>query len=525
MSYLDAREVPDGAQIETDICIIGGGAAGIAMAAELLGSSRRVILLESGGLSLDGDTQSLYNGQNIGFPYYPPVTVRLRFLGGTTNHWAGACKPLDPIDFEQRDWVPMSGWPIGYADLVPYYERAHVVCDLGPVDYAPDSWLAPDAQPLDLPPETLRTTMYQISPPTRFAQKYGPMLERRSNVQTYLHGNAITFELDASGTAVRSVEVACLTGTKFCISARTFVMAMGALENARMLLHCVESGNFPTAAWQDWVGRCFMEHLSVVGGVLAPADPSFSVALYRGRPSRDGHLGFGVLAPSPQAMTQEQMLQVRLGLTPTNVREGVRSVAPGLIGAAVASQSGRLFRELGEHVQNIIAELDDLAVYSYEHMFRARAPRSAYFLHYILEQAPNRDSRITLSDATDALGMRQLQIDWRFDELERHSLRRMNSLVAAEVGAAGIGRVWEAPEEASTGWPAGVRGSWHQMGTTRMSGDSRDGVVDRDCRVHGTENLFIAGSSVFATSGQANPTLTIVALALRLADHVKGLSA
>jgi choline dehydrogenase-like flavoprotein len=525
VSYFDSREVPDGAELETDICIIGGGAAGISMAAELVGSSRRVILLESGGLTLDPETQSLYNGENIGFPYYPPSTLRLRFLGGTTNHWAGACKTLDAVDFEQREWVPLSGWPIGRDELEPYYHRAHEVCDLGPMDYDPARWQGPDAQPLDLDPDWLKTRMYQVSPPTRFASKYGPLLEQQSNVSTYLHGNAMMLHPDESGAAIRSVTVACLQGTQFRIRAGKFVLAMGALENTRFLLHCMESASFRPGPWQYWVGRCFMEHLSVVGGTLLPADDEFSTALYGARSTAEDHVGFGVLAPSPRAMERERMLQARVSFAPTDLREGVRSVAPGLIGASVAAQSGQLFEELGQHVRNIMLELDDLVVYSYENMFRERSTRGAYYLQYMLEQSPDPESRVTLGDTTDQLGMKQLQIAWRFGELEKHTLRSMNTLVAAEMGAAGIGRVWETPVDEATGWPPGVRGSWHQMGTTRMSADPAAGVVNGDCLLHGTENVYVTGSSVFTTSGKANPTLTIVALALRLADHLKGMQA
>ena len=326
MSYVDSREVPDGSELDTDTCIIGGRAAGITMAAELIGSSRRVILLESGGLTLDAETQALYNGDNIGFPYYPPATLRLRFLGGTTNHWAGACKPLDAIDFQQRDWVPFSGWPIDRDELEPYYHRAHEVCDLGPMDYDPCRWQGPDAQPIDVDQEWLQTRMYQVSPPTRFATKYGPVLEQQSNVSTYLHGNTMRLEPDESGEAIRSVTVACLTGTQFRIRAGKFILAMGALENVRFLLHCMESES------------------------LLPGSP------------KDNN-GFGVLTPSPRAMEREGMLQANVNFSPTSLREGIRSVAPGLIGASVAAQSGQLFDDLGQHVRNIMLELDDLLVY------------------------------------------------------------------------------------------------------------------------------------------------------------------
>jgi choline dehydrogenase-like flavoprotein len=522
VSFIDARGIPHEAEVETDVCIIGAGAAGITIASELVGMRQRVILLESGGQTPDQDTQALYVGENTGHSYYPLATVRLRYFGGTTNHWTGACRPLDPLDFRHRDWVPHSGWPVSDAQLVPYYRRAHSVCDLGPADYDPASWESEAARALTLDPATLQTVMYRLSPPTRFAQKFAPVLEQESNVATYLHGNAVGLRMSDSESRISAIEVACLPGTRFRIKAGVFILATGGIENPRFLLHCLENGALRLdPASHYWVGRCFMEHLSVTGGVFLPADRNWSAALYHGGHSDTGHFGYAVLAPSVDAMHRERILNAKIHLTPTSVREGLRSIAPGLVGAVTATQTGRLFEDLGEHIRGIISELDEITVYSYEQMFRSHAARGAYYLNYHLENAPDPESRVTLGASRDSLGMKQAQLHWRFGELELRTLRRLNELLGAEAGASGTGRVWEAPSDDRADWPPGVRGAWHQMGTTRMSARPEDGVVDGDCRVHGVDNFYIAGSSVFPTSGHANPTLSIVALAIRLADRVK----
>jgi choline dehydrogenase-like flavoprotein len=523
MGIADARQISHGSEIETDLCIIGAGAAGLTMASELLGAPNRVLLLESGGRTLDAETQALYDGTNTGFPYYPPMAARLRFLGGTTNHWAGTCKPLDPIDFEARDWVPLSGWPIRYATLEPYYFRAHDICDLGEPDYDPESWVRPDAQPIPVDADILRTTMHRLSPPTRFGIKFAPMLEQASNITTLLHGNAVDLVIDESTSRISAVDVACLSGTKFRIKAGAFVLAMGALENTRFLLHCLEDSKLRMDAQAEtWVGRCFMDHPGMAGGILMPSDDKHSATLYQNIQGQDGHMGFGVLVPSEDVMKRSRILNAKLHLRPTNLREGIRALAPGVVGATIAARSGVFFAEFGEHLRNIISELDNLAVYSYEHMFRGRASRGGYYLNYHLEQAPNRESTVLLSDKRDALGMRSLNIHWQLGELEQHTLRQLNTITAAAFGAGAVGRTWEAPID-SSGWPTGVRGAWHQMGTTRMSADGQFGVVDGNCKVHGVDNLYVAGSSVFSTSGHGSPTLTIVALAVRLAEHLREL--
>src|SRR5271163_1943823 len=138
--FIDLRSIPDGTEITTEICIVGAGAAGITLAREFNGSGMACALLESGGTDFDSKTQELYAGDNIGRPFLDLTTCRLRYFGGTTNHWGGWCLPLDPIDFEAREGLAYRGWPFGRFELYRWYRQAQDVCKIGPFDYAPEDW-------------------------------------------------------------------------------------------------------------------------------------------------------------------------------------------------------------------------------------------------------------------------------------------------------------------------------------------------------------------------------------------------
>ena len=224
-----------------------------------------------------------------------------------------------------------------------------------------------------------------------------------------------------------------------------------------------------------------------------------------------------------EAQAREKTLNVCVELRPASLRSGLRSIAPGLVAAIVGLRTRASFTSIGEHLRNVARDLDDVAIFSHQKVFRSGGSEQEFYLTYQMEQAPDPESRVTLAPERDELGMRTVRLNWRFGNLERQTLHRANALAAQAFGASGLGRIGEIPNEAGSDWPTGVRGAWHQMGTTRMSREAKLGVVDADCRVHGLSNLFVAGSSVFSTSGCSPPTLTIVALALRLADHLKRL--
>jgi choline dehydrogenase-like flavoprotein len=518
---IDARSMPDGARLQTDVCVIGAGAAGITLARELANTKINVCLLEGGGLTFEDSSQSLYSGESVGIPYFDLRLVRLRYFGGTTNHWGGWCRPLDPIDFEARPGLPYSGWPIGRPDLDPYYQRAHAVCQVGPYDYEVGPWEKPGYQRLPISEDQLVTEMMRHSPPTRFGTVYKEDIARASNITAYLHANVLELVVTPEASNVSAVRVVTTGGNEFRVEAKVFILATGAIENARLLLASNSVRSKGLGNENDLVGRFFMDHLMVPGAMFLPSDPELSVALY-GTPILDGIGGKGFMTIRPEILRKEQLLNIRALMVAGSTQELAMKEAPGILSAALlwkALVAGRAPDNTIEHLSNVIGDLDKIGIYSYRRAYRD--PAMPVSLQYQIEQEANPDSRITLSSEKDALGLPRVALDWRFGATETRTLDRINGMFASELGKAGVGRLKVIEKNTDTGWPDGLRGNWHQMGTTRMSINPKAGVVDPVCRVHDIPNLFVAGSSVFCSGGTTNPTLTIVALALRIADRVK----
>lgn len=518
--FTDLKQDSAPTDIRTDLCIIGAGAAGISLALELSGGSLDVCLLESGDFDYDAATQSLADGDNVGLPYYELDASRLRFLGGTTNHWGGINCPLDELDFEERAYLPNSGWPIDRAMLDQYYERAHEYCRLGTYNYDPHFWATREA-PL-LPIGGRLATTIKLENPVRFGSEYRQRIGAAQNVRAILSANVTSFEAADNGARITSVHARSLNGRHVKISATNFVLATGAIENARLLLsstgvHANGIGND-----HDLVGRFFMEHPIVPTMELQLASADTNLSLYTGQTR--GDLGItAYLAPSPETLRQEGLLNACASLNIGSVDQRIAKSREGIASAVKmwnALKDGDAPPNLGTHVANLLSDMHQVAIYSYERAFK-RSPLTASLVVQ-LEQAPDPESRVTLNHERDSLGMQKVNLDWRMGDLERDSVRRFGELVGNEIGRAGLGRI-RLVEPDEDGWWDGMRGAAHQMGTTRMHAQPTKGVVDADCRVHGIGNLYIAGSSVFPTCGVANPTITIVALAIRLADHLKRL--
>jgi choline dehydrogenase-like flavoprotein len=500
----DAREVPADTVLDTDVCIVGAGAAGITLARELAAAPLRVTVLESGGLTPDRRTQQLLRGRNAGLPYFPLHWIRTAALGGTTDQWGGQCRPLDEIDFEARPEIPLSGWPFGRRHLLPYYERAQAICQLGPFAYDATAWRDPARPALPLRGDRALTTIFQLSPPTRFGAAYREDLARAARVVVYLRASATELETTPGGERVTHVRVACLRGPRFRVSAQLVVLAAGGIETPRLLLLSSRAQPAGLGNAHDLVGRCFMEHLHLDCGVLELGDARVA-AFY------DPHLAGStcikaVLALSEGTLRREGLLSYS-ALLDTRAPAPIRRVMRWL----PESVAWRLRTERARRLQTCRAASSAV-----------RAPAATTrTVHTRMEQAPNLESRVTLGDERDALGRRRARLDWRLTPLDKRSMRRSLAILGEEVTRAGVGH-WRAGLAADdAGWRDVPHGGHHHMGTTRMHPDPRRGVVDGDGRVHGTTNLYVAGPSVFPTVGHANPMLTIVALALRLADHVR----
>jgi choline dehydrogenase-like flavoprotein len=254
----DSRDLEEGTILGADLCILGAGAAGITLARALGSSGLTIILLESGGLEPEDANKALSEAKMTGIQTWSPADMRVRVLGGSTQHWTGHCRPLGADDFTARSWLPNSGWPITLADLEPYYALAQETLELGAFDYDP----AGRAQGRALLPfsPVAENRYYQLSPPTRMGERYRSELDAAEYLTVYTYANATNLVLNGARTRIGAVDVKTLSGKSLRVQAGMFVLAMGGLENARLLLASNTQLSAGVANGNDVVGRYLMEH-------------------------------------------------------------------------------------------------------------------------------------------------------------------------------------------------------------------------------------------------------------------------
>lgn len=531
--FIDARSVTPGALIQSDVCIIGGGASGITLARQFVDRPVTVCLLESGDCRLRWDTQALYAGRNVGLPYFDLDVCQIRYFGGNTNAWGGWCRPLDPIDLRDRPWVEQSGWPFPPEELARHYDAAHEICQVSSADYDPETLTARlrdrRAQLLPFDPAKLEPSVYQFSPPTRFGQVYHEAIGRAENVRGFLNANVLRIRTTDDARSVTQLDVGTLAGNRFRVAAKLFVLAAGGIENARLLLLSNDVQATGLGNRNDLVGRYFMEHPHSKRLILAARRPA-PLALY-GLAFRDRAVS--VRLSLPEALQEkEELLHYSANIHPVYVghesegwlsfRKLVLSLDPSrgsdpYVRFPPYGRKGLSLRQ----VYDIARQLDKVTIAAFLQLLQPNRLISGYVLESKSEQAPNRESRVTLQHERDAFGLNRIQLDWRMLPIDRRTVLRGEEIVEEELKRLGIGTLAPLSPDEIEGWPANLEGGWHQMGTTRMHPDPRHGVVDPDCLVHGMSNLFVTGSSVFPTGGAAPPTLTIVAMALRLAARLR----
>ena len=494
--------------------------AGITIATELESRGLSICLIEAGGLDPDPWAQRMFAGEIAGRPYYRLDQSRHRVFGGSSIRWGGYCLPLDAQDFEQRDWIPLSGWPISLQDLASGYGRAARMLGLAAASFAVDDWA--DRHP-PLPSvwtsEEFEPAVIQAPVRLDFGIASREHVGRSADITALLHANVTLLELEPGTRRVGHAQIANRVGERFEIRARTFVLAAGGIENARLLLASADSG-VGLGDESGWVGRCFMEHLHGPLGYIVPAAHGELPPFFEWTSIGDARV-HGVLAPSASALRDRQApsCSFTLGTVPR-----VRRTAP-LLGVPPGTHAAyrRLRRRhpavaarLRRHTFSLWNRLQEARTF---HDARHATRRGRRYLHTLYvrgEQMPNPQSRVTLSSRRDALGMPQARLDWQVLRGDVDGVRTWAHALDQTLRRSGLGHLVLPPQ----GWEDSLRGGPHHLGTTRMSSSPQSGVVDADCRVHTLDNLYVAGGSVFTTSGHANPSLTIMALALRLADHL-----
>ncbi|MEZ5597957.1 MAG: GMC family oxidoreductase [Pseudomonadales bacterium] len=528
---VDLLRNPEGADTVSDVCIVGAGAAGIPLARELARHGCSVTLLESGGLDYEQATQDLYRGANVGMAYYELENSRLRFFGGTTRIWGGRCALLDPIDFQARDWVPHSGWPIDLTDLEPHYHRAHAFFELDTFDYGPAPLRERGATLPGFDPGRITTRLWRFD---ERHERFGPRMCRdvldSDRICVLLHANVVHLQANADATAIDSLVIRTLGQSERTVRARHFVLAGGAIENARLLLASrdVETGGVGNRF--DQVGRYFMEHPNGRLARVHVADPyAFWMAMQK-RFRRLQPPVAPVLALADSLQRQERTLNsvFTFKLQRRNTAKGATLTQQLYSNIKHAINADAKGRALNHAYRNVRAWTQRRVRNTYERL-RSRAGLSRLYMMVRGEQAPNPASRIVLSSQRDALGVPLADLNWQLSAIDKHAARVLVHTFDAELRRLGLGCLepFDWLRDPGPQWPVDASignhpiAGYHHMGTTRMSDDPRRGVVDANCRVHGYANLFVAGSSVFPTSGWANPTLTIVALSYRLAEHLR----
>ncbi|MBV6821832.1 FAD-dependent oxidoreductase [Pseudomonas sp. PD9R] len=472
--YQSQKELRD----HYDVCIVGGGPAGITLALRLAGNGRRVLLVEGGGHEYSPTSQNLYTCPSTGLEVYAEET-RLRFLGGTSNHWAGRCRPFERSDFTVGPPVHLPGWPIEFSEMERNLPAAMAIVDL----------------PADSGFKTINATLdgadfeadrFLLSPPTRFAQKYAKDLEETEGLDVFINCNCVDLEFDSKTGRIATIVVADYGMHREKVKAKQFILATGAIENARQLLNSESLASGGIVSKNGFVGRCFMEHLNVAMGTY----------ILKGDQDTDARQYF-----TTDAFVMEH-------------QSGKGNVTASLVSEVKAY--GRM-AAIKDFFENLVCDIG--AEHKIEFITKFECPGDGV-LGTLIEQFPNPDSRISLLEERDALGMRKVNIHWELTPADRNTIKSIGLEVAKCFAETGLGFVKLDECVYDTSLPLKVNPHAHHMGTTRMAASPEFGVVDENCKVFGVENLYVAGSSVFSTGGASNPTMPLLQLALRLADYL-----
>ncbi len=571
---------PPGSTFNADIIIIGGGKAGLTFAREFFDSSTNVLILESGlevesvahmdlnriesveqpvGAEATAFRETFHRNNMATYDAErQPYGIRTRMLGGCP-YWGGKSGTFDEIDFATRDWIPFSGWPISRASLRPYVERAGEVLNLGPHEYGEELWtlIGPKIRRPPLDKAKLRSFFWQFA---RSRLRHTQIMNladefkcgKADNIRTLTNATVVNIEVGGADAEFRRVEISTLEGARSYAEGRLCVLAAGGIENARLLLISNRQYAAGLGNQNDVVGRYLMDHPGTRIGFFKKED--LKAASYLGFYTIAHQRGWVMymhgLTLSPELQAKEKLLNAAVYVLPEvapddpieAIKRLARRKSSNYISDiwAMVKSLGLLAKGVGlkifyskyfpDFLQKIIVNLLMAVAPSFVvREFQSKGvphKLDCMAIHVMGEQEPNPDSRIILSDQKDVLGLPKAKAIWKISERDRRTILRIGKLLREELPKAGM------PTPVMANWiledrpqDAPLIDMAHMIGTTRMSEDPKHGVVNSQCQVHGIKGLFIAGASVFPTSSHVNPTLMLLALTIRTADHLKQLLA
>ncbi len=548
----DANDILDTAALSATICIVGAGPVGIALALTLADRGIDVLLLEAGGTDRTDDSQDHYRGSVADPAMHSPLDeYRERRLGGSSTIWGGRCMPFDPIDFEDRDWIPNSGWPIEAGALAAYYPQANRLCEAGEFAYTVDSAFDRPTRPMiaDFVGKDFSTdTLERFSCPTDFGRRYRERLHASPRITLVLNAAVTDIETDTAGGVVTGLAVRSASGARIAVAADHVVLAAGGLETTRLMLASSKVHPNGIGNAHDVLGRYYMCHIAGTMGIFVAAGGESAV--WHGYDvADDGTYCRRRLALDPAAQRAHRIGNFVARLHHPRIadaRHGTGILSALYLGRLLVPRQYRKRLDDADpagaagtvrHMANIIRDPvgvlrfaggmlvgRKLAGRKYPSII-VRPRNGSFSLDFHAEQEPNRDSRVRLGSDRDAWGVPRLAVDWRYTRGDVTTVQTALALLAQDLDRSGCGHFDYDRQDVETEMTRYGAYGGHHIGTARMGDDPRHSVVDADCRVHGIANLHVAGAAVFPTSSQANPTLTAVALALRLADRLTELVA
>ena len=453
-----------------DVAVVGAGAAGITITNHLALLGYNVALIEAGDYEYTDESQEVYTAKIVGDPYFDLDVARLRYFGGTTNHWNGWCRTFEEEDFKRGYLGEEFKWPITKQDIDPFKDQACKILEI-PTSFKDSIIKNSKIEKID----------FKFSPPVRFRDKYYENLIKNQKVHVFLNANLT--DVQYKDRSIIGLNLKSYKEVKATVTANKYVFAMGGIENSRYLLWFYEKYKDNFIANSPALGRYWMEHPHFTLGQAIVDKRKVSEKFYSLSAEAQKNMGilncgFRVLELSDTAM--KGLLREILCIAPT-------------LGKSLANLADR----------NLICGVK----------FRAA-----------WEQAPHYANRISLDNKRDKFGIPKPVLNWQKKTIDRKTIMKSIEVFNQWLLEIDGGRIqlddWIINEK---NYPTNDElAGYHHMGGTRMHEDPEFGVVDKNCKVYGSDNLYMAGSSVFTTGGHNNPTLPIIQLALRLANHLAG---